>query len=248
MEEEQLTIQTFKSMSIADRKKVKKEALMNLILSSELSDTSDLTTAIKGLTEMVAEYKKETQENSQKIIELKVEVELLKNENRQIKTDFASRLNNLEQRSRIKNLEIVGLKKPTALETDTSLTLGFLKDVMKAEIDISDVDVIHEVPTKRKDKKRVVVVALKHRCKRDEILKLRPNVREYNKGHEQENRIFVNEQLSPENRKIFALCSKRRIELGFKFHWTKNGVSFLKKDVDSELFKVSCEEDLLKLN
>ena len=209
---------------------------------------SDLKDAIKGLTEMVSEYKRETQENSQKIIELKVEVELLKNENRQIKSDFAARINNLEQRSRIKNLEVVGLKKPTLLETDTSLTLGFLKDVMEADIDISDVDVIHEVPTKRKDKKRVVVVALKHRCKRDEILKLRSNVREYNKDLDQANRIYVNEQLSPVNRKVFALCSRRKNELGFKFHWTKNGVSFLKKDVNSELFKVSCEEDLVKVS
>ena len=113
---------------------MKKETLHAIAACTDPA-LSDLATAIKGLTEMVDEYKKECQANSVKIVELKVELELIKNENREIKEDFASRINMLEQRSRINNLEVVGLDKPTELETDTKLTLDFLKEAMKANVD-----------------------------------------------------------------------------------------------------------------
>ena len=108
---------------------------------------------------MIEDYRKECQANSQKIVELKVELELIKNENREIKNDFASRINFLEQRSRINNLEVVGLGKPTNLETDTKLTLDFFKEAMEADVEPGDLDALHEVPSKRKDGKRIVGVA-----------------------------------------------------------------------------------------
>ena len=46
------------------------------------------------------------------------------------------------------------------LVTDTSLSIEFMNNVMQAKVELSDIDVIHEVPSKRKDGKRVVVVAL----------------------------------------------------------------------------------------
>jgi hypothetical protein len=241
-----ISIKDFKKMTDSDRKKMKKDTIINMILSStESPEVSDLSVAIKGLTELVKGFKNECEENSLKVIEMKVELEMVKNENRTIKKELSTRINNLEQRSRINNLEVIGLRKPSNLENETVLTLGFLNEIMKAKVDVSDVDALHEVPSKRTDKKRIVVVALKYRSKRDEILKCKSILRKYNESLEdQSTRVFVNEHLSPDNKKLFAMAAKLKHELGYKYLWTKQGIVFLRKDDDSRYIRISSEDEL----
>ena len=43
------------------------------------------------------------------------------------------------------------------------------------------------------------------------------------------NDIFINEHLSPINCTFFAHAAERKNILGFKFLWTKNGVTFEEK-------------------
>ena len=45
-----------------------------------------------------------------------------------------------------------------------------------------------------------------------------------------EGNIYINEQLTPNNRKIFALAGAKKRELNYKFLWTKNGIVFLRMD------------------
>ena len=169
-----LTVQQFKEMSDVERKKVKRDALVNIIMSTATNpEVNKLSDAIKGLTDLIEGYKKETEENSNSIVKMKVELELLKEENRQVKKDFAERLNNIEQRRPITNLEVVGLEKPSNTETDTLVTLKFFKEAMNADVNESDLDALHEVPSRRRDKKRIIVVAFKFRSKRDEVLTLK---------------------------------------------------------------------------
>ena len=243
---ESLTIKDFKNMSDAERKKVKKETLMSMILNvTEAPELTDLGEAIKGLTELVQGFRKESEENSNKIVVMKVELELVKNENRQLKKDLSLRINALEQRSRITNIKVIGLRKPSNLETDTGLTLDFLNNVMKANVTSEDLDALHEVPSRRKDQKRIVVVAFKFRSKRDEVLAHKSELRSYNEGLvDASTRIFVNEQLSPENKRLYAMAAKLKYELSFKFLWTKKGVIYMRKDENSKFFRISSEEDL----
>ena len=48
----------------------------------------ELTSAIKCLSELVESYKKETQQNSEEIVKMKVEMELIRDENRQLKKNY----------------------------------------------------------------------------------------------------------------------------------------------------------------
>ena len=301
-----MSIKKFKDLSETERKKINKDVLVNIILASEEPpEIADLKEAIKGLTEIIKDFKKEsdtisatitdlmnevkdnqnrniqqindlrnetetsyfnikkeaviynenilelrkeTEENSKQIVELKVQIEIDKNENRETIKDFNSRLNNLEQRSREKNLDIVGLRVPNEVETEMSLAIGFLNNVMKANLNPLDVEVAHVVPSRRQDNKRVIVVAFKFREKRNEVLKLKHNLRSYNDAlPDQRTRIFVNEQLSPENRKLYAMAAKKRYELNYKFLWTKKGVCFLRKDENSLCVKIANEDDLVNI-
>ena len=60
--------------------------------------------------------------------------------------------------------------------------------------------------------------------------------------------VFINEHLSPTNRGIFAKASQKKRELGYKYLWTKNGTTHMRKTDHSEIltFKSESEiEDLL---
>ena len=118
----------------------------------------------------------------------------------------------------------MGLPKPTLMETDTSVTVGFLNDHVDVGLGHDEIEALHEVPSRRKDGKRLVIVHFKSRSRRDNILSVcKEKLRDHNKSVEEAKRVYVNEHLSPENRKLFALATKKKYELQYKFVWSKNG-------------------------
>ena len=157
---EEISYDEFNNLNDEQRMRLSKKQLINLILSGT-PNFEGLAIAIRELTGIVEDFKKVTEENSTQIVALKVEVELVKDENRSL----SSRINDMEQRSRNKNIEIVGLREPAPNETETSLVLGFIKDAVKVNIEINEVDACHQVPSKRRDNKRIVILALKDRSK-----------------------------------------------------------------------------------
>ena len=177
-------------------------------------------------------------------------MEKVKDENAKIKKDFSSRINALEQRTRINNVEIVGLKKPSLMETDATLSISLINELTEADITSDDIEALHEVPTRRKDNKRIVVVHFKSRNKRDSLLKqCKSALRLRNTNLSPENRIYINEHLSPENKRLFAMTTQKKIEFNYKFLWSKNGIIFLKRDEqqNATFHKITCEDDLTKV-
>ena len=214
-------------MSEHDRKKIKKEQLMQMLLDDEIPQMADLTTAIKELTKLVENFRKAQEEDSLVIVKMKTEVELLKDENRTLRRDLTSRINDLEQRSRINNIQIVGLRKPTLMETDAVISVNFLNETVNAEVEMGEIEALHEVPSRRKDGKRIVIVHFKSRAKRDKILAdSKQALREYNKNLEADKRVYINEHLSPGNKKLFAMATKKNMNLVTNLYGLKMGLSF----------------------
>ena len=86
----------------------------------------------------------------------------------------------------------------------------------------------------------------KSRARRDELLKsCKDPIRSYNENLSPEERVYINEHLSPGNKRLFAIAIKKKHELGFKFVWSRNGSIFMKKDEfkSSVTFKITCDED-----
>ena len=230
MELDKITLKSFRELPELERKRFNRDQLITILLNAEISDMADLTTAIKNLSQMVTEFKNQQEADSQKIVELNTSVQLLKDENSKLRREFSQRINNLEQRTRINNIEIVGLKKPSLMETDAAIAIDFLNTQVGVEVDQSDIEALHEVPSKRKDEKRIVIVHFKSRNKRDIILSTsKERMRELNKNIDVNKRVYVNEHLSPLNKKLFAMATKKKYEFGYKFIWSKNGVIFFKK-------------------
>ena len=59
--------------------------------------------------------------------------------------------------------------------------------------------------------------------------------------------IYINEHLSPENRRLFAEASKKRKDLNFKFIWTNNGITYVRKEEGSPQIIIDSDEALGKL-
>ena len=126
MGEENISIKEFQNLSHTEQKTFSKDVLLKIILNTDTSqDFSELSLAIKGLKDIVSEFREEQIKDSTTIVYLKTELEKVKDENAKIKKDFSSRINGLEQRTRINNVEIIGLKKPSLMETDASVPLTF---------------------------------------------------------------------------------------------------------------------------
>ena len=239
------SIEAFRNLSEQERNKFKKQQLIALILNDENHGTADLVLAIKELTTLLDTYKKEQASNSAQIVAMKVELELIKDENVKLQKSVAARLNNLEQRTRINNLEIVGLKKPSLMETDTGKTLSFLNEEIAPDLSHEEIEALHEVPSRRKDGKRVIVIHFKSRSRRDDILKMsKEKLKDFNHQLDPKERIYINEHLSPENKRLFAMAVKKKHELNFKFVWTKNGSIFMKKNESSVTHKIISDEDI----
>ena len=56
--------------------------------------------------------------------------------------------------------------------------------------------------------------------------------------------IYINESLSKQNKHIFFLSRKYKKEHKRKYAWTRNGVSYLKEDDDSDSIKIQSKDEL----
>ena len=147
-----LSIGLIKSMDECQRKKLRVEELITVILASdndkcELFNT--LNESAKSLNDTIITFREEVSNNSTQIVTLNSEILLLQQENNILKTD----IEDMQHRSRSNNIEIVGLPDPREDSSDESISELGLKDFPSEYI-----DACHVVPTRRKDGKRVVSV------------------------------------------------------------------------------------------
>ena len=177
-------------------------------------------------------------------------IESLEKELFKVKSD----INNIEQYLRINNIEVVGLPlvddpndrerdaKNEKLLVDTLNTL----DGLDRQLTVEDIDISHPVPSNRRDNKTVFIARLISRKRKNEIISAKKSQANHNFKFRNRD-IFINEHLSPENRTLFAQASERKRLLNYKFLWTKNGVTHLRKEENSAIITIKCEKDLENL-
>ena len=156
---ESIDVNVIKEMSPGERNKLKKSVLLNAIISFEESDITSLNTSIKALSQLVKGYVAEVAENSKKIVELNTENKLLQDNVKKLRTEedeMSIRMNDWEQRSKINNIEIVGMRHPTESETDESLLINFCKDILDLHLSTDHFEAVHEVPSKKGQEKSKV--------------------------------------------------------------------------------------------
>ena len=134
-------------------------------------------------------------------------------------------------------MEVIGLPLPQENESDEDLLVECFSELgLDFELTNEDIDICHEVPSRRKDKKRVVICKFMSCKSKLAVIQAKKNQRRNLKFRN--NQLYINEHLSQQNRSLFASASDIKREFKFKFLWTKNGSIYLRKNDNSEIIHV----------
>lgn len=152
------------------------------------------------------------------------------------------RIDDLEQSSLEKSLEIRGVP-----ETQGENLMSVISDVMQklgTNIKPEHINKAYRYGSKQK-RDRCILVDFVRKGDRDEVIRERRVRRDFKINNQL---TFINEALTPNNRKLFALArAAKKNAPGFKYLWVRDGRILARKNDDSLIFRVSSEDDVNKI-
>ncbi|XP_039297926.1 uncharacterized protein LOC120354626 [Nilaparvata lugens] len=150
----------------------------------------------------------------------------------------------LHQRSRIDNLEIVGIPETTG--ENLINVLERLSKPLKLNFKEEDVSVVHRVPTKKGDTS--IIVKFTSRRKKAAWLaaaKLKKGIKlKEICNSPTDNQVYINEHLSPFFKRLFGKAKELRNKKKLMFVWIKDCKIFVKESKKSRTTRITCDEDL----
>lgn len=174
---------------------------------------------------------------------IKVMAEKLK-EKDDIIEDLSARVNHLEQYGRKCNIEFTGVK----VEGSENLPLIVLNAAKKMDINIdeSHIETVHRLPAKN-GKIPNIIVEFSSRKVRDEFINKKNThvikCENLVKGGGNE-RVFVNENLSPYYKSLFWKTKNVAKEKKYKYVWFKYGKILVKKGENDVVIRITRDSDL----
>ena len=185
-------------MGDRDRKKIRADRLIELILSME-DKPDQLMNIEKTITELELKYefiKTETRTITSEIAliqstipsstnnlgsayQISNDVKIKELEKEMV--NIHKHLNSIEQYLRVNNIEIVGLPEPIAEETNEQVLLEALNslDELTYELTKEDIDISYPIPSRRKDGKRVSICKFVTRKTKIDVLDAKKKCREF---------------------------------------------------------------------
>lgn len=210
-----------------------------------------LTDSVLKLTNRVA-----AMENSMNTLNEKISALYEENKRKDKRIDeLELKINNLEQNSLINNIEIVNGHIPHMCPKENVLELA-----KASGITINSSDVIDAYALKTKNKLIVKFSSLcikKHFMKRVRESKLKyadinnkkdQQNKQCNQRDQNKNNIFINDQLTAYNKKLFWM-TRNKIKINkWKFSWINEGKIFVRKDENSQYLKINniCDLENIK--
>lgn len=223
-------------------------------LKKELGELKQSVDHASGKYDEISKRMKDLQADNIKYAQdnktLKKTIEVLDNKVRQLE----SHSNDVRQYTRRDCVEIHGI--PHIQDEDTNDLVKQVGDLMEVYLDDKAISISHRLPTSKKNKAGkpstpAIIVKFVRRDVKDRFYKSRSKLKSCTTdqilGCEVSNRIYINESLTEENRKIFNESLQFRKEKKFAFIWTSNGITYLRKDKDSKAIVVKAKEDIDKL-
>lgn len=173
----------------------------------------------------------------------------LKKENetlRERQTELVKNITQLEQYSRANNIEIRGV--PVTKAEDCGLIVKAIADRVKCEILTSDIDTCHRVPLPNSNLDKNIIVRFISRDRRDDFLnkakKARLFAHDLGFRTEAPRKVYFNDHLCPEYKKLFAAALRLKKEKSWSYLWTDRGIIKARKSDASTVFKITSEKDL----
>lgn len=172
-------------------------------------------------------------------------------ENKALKSENCSlsrRVSELDQYSRINNIEIRGI--PCTQGEDCVAVLETIGRRIGCPVTSTDLDVVHRVSTKDKAKKNLIARFCSRTKKNDFISKARKarlclsDTGRYDSNFP----IFVNDHLTPQNKALFSKALALKKANNWKHLWTDNCQIKARKTNESRVCRIADESDLSVFN
>lgn len=223
----------------------------------DVSDTQTLLVNMNNkLTNInleIIELKKSVDFMSEKYDKLLLEVKDLRqfkekhsNIGVEIKT-LENRINDMEQYSRIKNVEIKGVEE--IRNENLKEIIVEISDKIGVKLENKDIDAIHRVNNKKDREPRDIIVQFKDRESKEKILanrRVKVKSKEVTNGTS-DNMIYINEHLTQQNKLIFWEARQKCREYNYRYVWTKNGKIFVRKNESERALRINSIDDMNKI-
>ncbi|XP_075732983.1 uncharacterized protein LOC142817632 [Rhipicephalus microplus] len=175
----------------------------------------------------------------------------LSDENTQLRSQNQSltrRVEELEQYSRLSNVEIKGI--PCTQGEDCVEILKTVGDKIGCPILPYDLDIVHRVPTRSIDKKNIIARFCSRTKKADFVSKARKArlcLSDIGLSSQSKFPVFVNEHLTACNKTLFSKALSLKKEKKWLFLWTDNCQIKARKTTTSKVLRIRDESDLNKI-
>lgn len=162
--------------------------------------------------------------------------------------NLEDRVNEMEQYSRTKNIEIKGVEE-CVNENLKQVVVKIAHKVGEVGITENDIDSVHRIGNMNNRNPKDIIVQFKDRVSRNRLLlkrKERIRSNEVAEGRK-DNVVYINEHLTAYNKQLFWQAKVKSKELNFKFVWSKEGKIFIRKSEREKAYRIRNEEDLTKI-
>lgn len=223
------------------------------------ADLNNINTNLQQLSNNVIAINNQIKEDVQlallKISEgltaLVTQVNELKEKNKESQkqiTEINDRVNNLEQQMINKNIEIRNVQNKETSASDLIKTIA-----ATVSVEVTDADIVNAYRLKRSNDK--MIVEFTSLSKKKELMSKIKNHRvdanvinnksnNYTNNDNNKSFIYVNDHLTPHNRRILWLSKKKALDTNWKFVWVRNGSIFAKEHESSTAFVIKNINDI----
>ena len=170
---------------------------------------------------------------NQKLIDLASVNEMLQDNVRALQEQYVDLDNGQEdirKYLRRDSLEIQGI--PQSKTENTDQIIKEIGKLVNVSIDDCDISVSHRIPTKNKHIPQPIIVRFSRRSVKERLIgnrNLLKNKRTTHLGFSEDNKIFINDSLTPRTRDLFHAVRSYQKSFSLKSCWTRNGKVYLQE-------------------
>lgn len=202
-------------------------------LQNQQSTLTQINENVSNLSQQVTDLQKQNKEKDLKMSEMEIKI------------------NKLEQKIIGKNLEINNVT-----NDELSATEVIKKIATSVNVELSESDIDNAYKIKRNNKVVIELCSLRKKkevmssLKRHRIDAKVINNENNNNAADSNNKqyIYINDQLTPSNRRLLWLAKTKAKEAKWKFVWVSNGAIRARKIEEGEVININTENDLELIN
>ena len=210
-------------------------------IKNETKEISSIKETVEGMKHQMISINEKMSQLTTEVGELKEDVEKCKTESEHIHYENAklkTRLNDLEQYSRINNVIIKGI--PYMANENLRTTVAKIATHLKININNNDIQVVHRLPSKHADKTQSIIVKLNNRDLKYELIKRTKSAKlnASDLGFTTEMPIYITEHLTRENADLMSFAIDLKKKGAIMFAWSKDGKILVKEREDTRTIRI----------